>query len=154
MTTHGQDRGVGFGQPHNGPQSTPRLRLKPKAALTGYVDGAWWPHSADLQVELPDLLAVLSVRLGGIARVAYNRAEWATTTPRKMLIDNQVVRLDGYDRQPVHTLGVTGRGGWSIVLLVIPVNSDSTDAHDVMMAAATPGDRSDVDQLLAAGAGG
>ena len=46
-----------------GPQHTPRLRLKRKLPVTRYVDGAWWPHSDDLPTELPDLLAVLSVRL-------------------------------------------------------------------------------------------
>lgn len=51
------------------PARTPRLRLKPKAPQSGYVDGAWWPHSDDLRSELPDLLAVLSVRLGRIDRV-------------------------------------------------------------------------------------
>src|SRR5690242_21739889 len=30
------------------PEHTPRLRLKPKAPQTGYVDGAWWPRSDDL----------------------------------------------------------------------------------------------------------
>ena len=39
------------------PEHTPRLRLKPKAPLSGYVDGAWWPRSDDLAAELPDLLA-------------------------------------------------------------------------------------------------
>ncbi|WP_459956134.1 DUF5994 family protein, partial [Mycobacterium avium] len=27
------------------PARTPRLRLKPKAPQSGYVDGAWWPRS-------------------------------------------------------------------------------------------------------------
>ena len=54
------------------PVHTPRLRLKPKAPQSGYVDGAWWPHSEDLTAELPDLLSVLSVRLGWIGRVIYN----------------------------------------------------------------------------------
>jgi hypothetical protein len=40
-----------------------RLRLKPKGPTTGYVDGAWWPRSADLVGELPELFAVLAVRL-------------------------------------------------------------------------------------------
>ena len=62
---------------HEGPENTPRLRLKPKAPTTGHVDGAWWPRSDDLATELPDLLAVLSVRLGAIDRVMYNLAEWA-----------------------------------------------------------------------------
>ena len=50
---------------HVGPENTPRLRLKPKAAMTGHVDGAWWPRSDDLAIELPDLLAV---RLDGYRR--------------------------------------------------------------------------------------
>ncbi|OAN30188.1 DUF5994 family protein [Mycolicibacterium iranicum] len=145
-----QDRGVGFGQPHNGPQQTPRLRLKRKASRSGYVDGAWWPHSGDLAEELPDVLAVLSVRLGTIARVAYNRAEW-TAGPRKIHVDNQLVRLDGYDRQPAHTLGVTGRSGWSVILLVVPVQTPEAEAHHAMMTAATLGDTSSVELLLAAG---
>ena len=44
-----------------------RLRLRPKALTTGYVDGAWWPRSRDLAAELPALLAVPAVRLGGVA---------------------------------------------------------------------------------------
>jgi Family of unknown function (DUF5994) len=33
------------GRRHAGPENTPRLRLKPKAPPTGYVDGAWWPKA-------------------------------------------------------------------------------------------------------------
>ena len=68
---------VDVGRRHTPPVQTPRLRLKPKAPHSGYVDGAWWPHSADLAAELPDLLSVLSVRLGPIGRVIYKMNEWA-----------------------------------------------------------------------------
>ncbi|HVW42390.1 MAG TPA: DUF5994 family protein, partial [Amycolatopsis sp.] len=44
------------------PRPALRLRLKPKAPTTGYVDGAWWPRPRDLSAELPALLAVLAVR--------------------------------------------------------------------------------------------
>ncbi len=64
------------------PEHTPRLRLKPKAAQSGYVDGAWWPQSDDLAAELPDLLAALSVRLGRIDRVMYNFNEWAQASAK------------------------------------------------------------------------
>lgn len=66
------------GRRQTSPIHTPRLRLKPKAPQSGYVDGAWWPHSADLAAELPDLLSALSVRLGPIGRVIYNSNEWPT----------------------------------------------------------------------------
>ena len=86
---HGQDRSVVMtlqklstidAPRHIHPEHTPRLRLKPKAPRTGYVDGAWWPHSDDLKAQLPDLLAVLSVRLGPIDRVLFNVNEWAKST--------------------------------------------------------------------------
>jgi hypothetical protein len=70
--------------------------LKPKAPVTGFVDGAWWPHSDELPTELPDLLAVLSVRLGPIDRVTYNLTEWVKA-PVKMAYDGRLVRLAGYN---------------------------------------------------------
>jgi hypothetical protein len=146
-----QESRTASGRPHNGPDNTPRLRLKPKAPTTGQVDGAWWPHSGDLSAELPDLLAVLSVRLGAIDRVMYNLAEWATV-PRRLQTGGRSVRLDGYQRQPANTLGVLGIGREKILLLVVPPNTDPAQAHETMMAAAAPDNTSTVDNLLAVSA--
>lgn len=135
------------------PEHTPRLRLKPKASArsspTGFVDGAWWPASNDLLTELPDLLAVLSVRLGPISHVTYQLGEWATA-PVKTVIGGRVVRLAGYRRQPGNTIEVLGLGGTSIVLLVVPAGTDAEQAHSSMMTAATPEDASTTDGLLVA----
>jgi hypothetical protein len=139
------------GSDHTPPAKTPRLRLKPKAPVTGYVDGAWWPHSDELLTELPDLLAVLSVRLGSIDRVTYNLAEWAQA-PVKMVYDDRLVRLAGYTRQPVNTIEVIGATRKRVVLLVVPAGTDSAIAHDTMMAAASPSNSLSVERLLA-GAG-
>jgi Family of unknown function (DUF5994) len=127
--------------------ATPRLRLKPKAPATGYVDGAWWPHGDDLVTELPDLLAVLSVRLGSIARVTYNLAEWAKT-PAKFATGGRMVRLDGYYRQPVNTIEVSGINRKNLVLLVVPTRTDPEHAHDILMSTAAPDDASTIDDLL------
>jgi Family of unknown function (DUF5994) len=129
------------------PQSRPRLRLKPKAPPVGYVDGAWWPHSDDLPIELPDLLAVLSVRLGPIGRVLYNLTEWSKA-PAKLPVNGRVVRLAGYYRQPVNTVEVLGLNRGKIVLLVVPARTDPDLAHETMMAAAAPSDASTTDHLL------
>jgi len=142
-----QESRTAFGRPHTGPDNTPRLRLKPKARTTGEVDGAWWPHGEDLSAELPDLLAVLSVRLGAIDRVLYNLAEWATV-PRRLQTGGRSVRLDGYQRQPANTLGVLGVGREKILLLVVPPHTDAAQAHETMMAAAAPDNASTVDDLL------
>ena len=129
---------------------TPRLRLKPKAPRSGYVDGAWWPWSDDLPSELPDLLAVLSVRLGRIDRVVYNPSEWATA-PAEAMLGERVVRLDGSPRQPINTLEVLGVNRDKIVLLVVPPNTKADQAHATMMAAAAPNNDSSVEGLLRAG---
>jgi hypothetical protein len=135
------------GSTNSGPETTPRLRLKPKAPTSGYVDGAWWPHSDDLAKELPDLLAVLSVRLGHIDHVLYNLFEWAKA-PTKFATGGAMVRLDGYHQQPGNTIEIVGRTGHKLVLLVVPSRTEPEHAHDIMMAAAAPEDASTVDSLL------
>jgi hypothetical protein len=132
---------------HPGPETTPRLRLKPKAPTSGYVDGAWWPHSEDLAAELPDLLAVLSVRLGSIDRVLYNFADW-TTAPVKFPTGGSMVRLGGYHRQPGNTVEIIGLNRTKLTLLVVPSRTEHEHAHSIMMAAAAPDDASTIDGLL------
>jgi hypothetical protein len=133
--------------PRTSPEHTPRLRLKPKGRISGYVDGAWWPHSDDLSAQLPDLLAVLSVRLGPIERVMFNANEWVKA-PGRLVTGGRAVRLDGYLHQPVNTVEVIGLDRGRIALLVVPPNSDPEVAHATLMAAATPKDASTVDGLL------
>jgi hypothetical protein len=129
------------------PEHTPRLRLKPEAHDSGYVDGAWWPRSDNLAAELPDLLAVLSVRLGRIERVMYNLNEWARPAA-KFTTGGRRVKLDGYRRQPTDTVGVLGANHNRIVLLVVPPNTDPDDAHATLMAAAAASNQSTTDGLL------
>ncbi|ORA21250.1 DUF5994 family protein [Mycobacterium aquaticum] len=135
-------------QQRTSPERTPRLRLKPKASHSGYVDGAWWPHTSDLGAELPDLLAVLSVRLGPIERVLYNVGEWSTA-PTKLATGGRRVRLDGYQRQPVNTIEVVGLDRDRIILLTVPAQTDPADAHGALMNAARPDNRSTVADILA-----
>lgn len=135
------------GRRHAGPENTPRLRLKPKAPPSGYVDGAWWPRSDDLPNELPDLLAVLSVRLGAITRVMYNPATWAKAPPR-LLTGGRAVQLEGHGLQPVGTLEVLGVNRKTVMLLVVPPHTDPDNAHETMMNAAAPNNASTVDDLL------
>jgi hypothetical protein len=145
MTRH-EGRAVPGGH-EPGPENTPRLRLKPKASTTGHVDGAWWPRSDDLSNELPDLLAVLSVRLGAVERVMYNVTEWAKA-PTRLVTGGRSVRLDGYQRHPANTLEVQGIGGGKILMLIVPPNTEPDLAHTTMMTAAAPDDASTVGDML------
>lgn len=160
LAVRGQDGSVAMtpkndhmdaGRHHPGPERTPRLRLKAKAPQSGYVDGAWWPHSDDLTAELPDLLAVLSVRLGPVGRVIYRLDEWAKA-PRKLATGERTVRLDGYRLQPVSTVEVLGLNRKQLVLLVVSPHADPDQAHAVMMTAAGPNNALTVSDLLATSA--
>ena len=135
-------------RPYNtAPEHTPRLRLKPKGPRSGYVDGAWWPRSDDLAAELPDLLAVLSVRLGRIDRVLYNLDEWANASA-ELVTHGEAVRLEECRLQSTDTVEVIGLNDTKIVLLVVPSNVDPDGAHATLMAAAAPRNDSTVDSLL------
>lgn len=99
------------------------LRTKPKAPATGYVDGAWWPRSRDLPVELPALLAMLAAQLGPIARVAYNLTAWDPSA-RHLNLDGTVAPLGGYRCQNPDTVDVTTSAGQLLTLrVVVPLGS-------------------------------
>jgi Family of unknown function (DUF5994) len=107
---------------------TSPLRLKPKARRSGHVDGAWNPRSDDLTTELPDLIAVLSFRLGAIDHVTYDLNE-RIEAPAQLGIGGRMVHLDGGHRQPSNTLEVLDTNRNKIVLLVVLSHTDPDDAH-------------------------
>ncbi|GAA3800773.1 DUF5994 family protein [Streptomyces coacervatus] len=115
-----------------------RLRLAPHAhgALPRAIDGAWWPRSYDLLVELPRLLAGLPRAWGHVTSVTVNGAMWSAV-PGRMLVSNQVVRLRrNLTASAPHTvvLLAPGRGRWD--LLVVPPDTAEHTAEPLMAAAA------------------
>jgi hypothetical protein len=127
----------------------PRLRLKPRGPVTGFVDGAWWPRSRDLPAELPALLAVLAVRLGPVESVSYNLDDWGPT-PRKITLDGRIVRLAGYRSQHPATIDVLA-ANHRITLLVVPPEATPEVAHGALMAAGRRANADRVEALLLAG---
>lgn len=125
----------------------PRLRLKPESAKTGYVDGAWWPRSDDLAVELPALLASVSGRLGPVRRITYRLGEWANA-PSDLVVEGLAIRLEGHRNGTVNTIEMLGTRDRRLVILVVPPYTDDDRALAAMNAAATTGDASTVDELL------
>ncbi|WP_206055230.1 DUF5994 family protein [Nocardia sp. CS682] len=127
-----------------------RLRLKPKAPKTGYVDGAWWPHSEDLAAELPALLAAVADRIGPIHHVAYPLDEWARTTG-ELVIAGRTVRVEGFRQGTLHTVELLGVKNRRVVLLVVPPAAVELDAAATMVSASAVDDESAVDELLTIG---
>jgi hypothetical protein len=135
---------------HRAPE--PRLRLKPKGSLAGYVDGGWWPESRDLVVELPGLVRVLGERLGRVTRVVFPVAAW-DNAPWRITVDGRMIRLEGAHHQDECVVNVCGPDRRRITLLVIPRDTTTIVSHDAMMAASGQ-DNVDLpaDILTAAGA--
>jgi hypothetical protein len=133
-------------RPGDDPRERLRLRLKPKAPTTGWVDGGWWPRSRDLAAELPSLLSVLAVRLGRIERVGYHLGEWLPTL-HKISCGGGVVRLEGYRSQHANTVDVLAPGQ-RVTLLVVAPEASAQTAHAVLVAAGRRGNTDDVDTLL------
>jgi len=48
------------------------VRLALAAELGSALDGAWWPHTASIAAELPELVDALSTRLGEVATISIN----------------------------------------------------------------------------------
>jgi hypothetical protein len=126
-----------------------RLRLKPKAPCTGYVDGAWWPRSRDLTAELPGLAEVLAVRLGRIERAAYSLSTW-DHAPHGLGIDGFRIHLEGFTYQDKNIIHVSGSNRGRISLLVVPPEMTDTAGHDAMMAAGHRGNADRPEEILAA----
>ncbi len=125
-----------------------RVSLKPDGPTTGYVDGAWWPGSRDLSVELPALLAMLATRLGWVEQVTYNLTVW-DPSPRRLVLDGGVVRLGGFRSQPADTVTAIGNGGQRrLTLLVVPPRTDPVTADRVLARASRPGNAENIETLL------
>jgi hypothetical protein len=132
------------------PATEPRLRLKPAGPATGHVDGAWWPRTRDLAAELPALFAAVTGRLGRIDRVTYHLADWPAPH-RRLIVDDYVVRLEGFRSQESGTLTVIGWDRHRLTMLVIPPET-GPDAAQHLLTAAADQDDTDVSARLFAAA--
>ncbi|MEU8525480.1 DUF5994 family protein [Streptomyces sp. NPDC048629] len=122
-----------------------RLSLTPKTTLAGLLDGAWWPRSHDLDVELPPLVDALEERFGRITRVAVNPTHWPVV-PHKVAVTGHTVHVGWFTEQDPDKMILLSYAVGRCDLLVIPPETEPASAARLMTAAALPG------SILAAGA--
>ena len=127
----------------------PRLRLKPARRSAAVVQGGWWPLTDQLYVELGLLLAALSSRSRTVERVIYDENSWASASLRMEFRGHSVI-LEPSNTSP-NTLTVSGKKFGTLVLLVVPPDTDPAAAHTAVMTAADPDDVSTAEELLAIG---
>nr|WP_307531452.1 DUF5994 family protein [Streptomyces umbrinus] len=105
------------------------------SGLPGLLDGAWWPRSRDLPLELSALADVLDPLGGRITRIAVNSRYWPVV-PRRIPVNGHVVKVGWFttelDPHKILLLSHT-TGRWN--LLVIPPEAGASAAARLMTAA-------------------
>ena len=124
--------------PAPAPAPALRLAVKPVGTPTGLLDGAWWPHSGDLQKELPSLLSALERTWGRISRITVDPLHWHPLLGRVQIAGHPVTV--GWFRagQDPHKLLLLAAnvGRWD--LLVVPPRTGEAAAARLMAAATDP----------------
>ena len=128
-----------------------RLSLKPPSRHPGMVNGAWWPRSRDLALELPPLIEALDRAWGRIYHVTVQVHMWPDI-PKRVQTGEHVVRIGWYDQeQDKHDIClISQRNGARRDLLVVPPELDQETAERLMATAASPGELRSTEALLGA----
>ncbi|HET6907979.1 MAG TPA: DUF5994 family protein [Mycobacteriales bacterium] len=127
-----------------------RLTLRRPSGVGTFVDGGWWPHSLDLLVELPALLAAVEAAgYGEIRRITYALNAWNGRPPRKAAMLNRIVKLGGFRDQDPAEISLVDSGGWRrVTLLVVPPSATPVLAQHALAIAGTNGDRHHAREIL------
>ncbi|ROR43471.1 DUF5994 family protein [Kitasatospora cineracea] len=130
--------------------STARLSLAPSGVRPGRLDGAWWPRSRDLLLELPTLAAEIDERWGRITRITVNPAQWPVI-PRRIPVTGHIVHAGWFTiEQDPHMIMVCSYTPRRLNLLVVPPQTDAVEAARLMAEAADPANTRTASELLTA----
>jgi hypothetical protein len=87
-------------------------------------DGAWFPRTRDLSIEVPELIAELHRRGVRIERFTYALDAWSPA-PRKLVVQGRTVRTGGFRSMDPGVVCLTWDGGSKRAdLLVVPPETD------------------------------
>ncbi|MBP0454480.1 hypothetical protein J5Y04_33865 [Kitasatospora sp. RG8] len=135
--------------PAAAPDPTARLSLTPGGVQPGRLDGAWWPRSRDLLLELPALAADIDEQWGRVTRITVNPAQWPVI-PRRIPVAGHTVHVGWFTtEQDEHTIAVFSYAPRRLKLLVVPPETDAVGAARMMAEAAGPANTMTASGLLA-----
>lgn len=102
-----------------------RVSLRENAGDGGSAfDGAWFPRSRDLVVEVPELIAELDRRGLRVERFTYALDAWSSLD-RKVVVQGRIVRTGGFRSMDPGVVCLTWDGGTRRAdLLVVPPETD------------------------------
>ena len=120
-------------------QPVARTSFRSPLSSKGFIDGAWWPASRDLDAELPGLIAAAAQIGADIRRVSYNKDWWGTAS-RRIVVAGRTVRLGGFQNQDALLIGLVDETRtFRRDILVIPPETEPAQADAAMRLAARSG---------------
>ncbi|BBX18726.1 hypothetical protein CRI77_24210 [Mycolicibacterium duvalii] len=116
--------------------------------LGGSIDGAWWPHSALIAAELPDLIGALHRTLGEIVDIRINWSATEGQTDLETIVTGaRLMRSNDLSRRP-RLMVVKGAGGCAKLLVVPSMTSQALGSIVMRVAAGLPTWNADSDSKL------
>lgn len=128
-----------------------RLVLRPLQGASP-LNGAWWPRSRDLDIELGDLVDHFPKEAGRISRVLFSRPDWLRT-PHRVQVARGFIKTGSFPADDTHVVILKLSSGAQLKVLVIPPDVPPEAARRLMTSAsALTNRRTGTELLLLAGA--
>jgi len=114
------------------------------------LNGAWWPRSRDLAIELAQLAEGFPKRWGVIERVLFSRPDWADTAGdlTEMETPRGALAVSSFPSDDTHVVILTLDSGERMRLLVLPFDTPPDIAESVMGRASDDGNLETANALL------
>jgi hypothetical protein len=111
------------------------------------LDGAWWPRSRDLAVELADLVDHFPPEAGRIVRALFSRPDW-DSAPRHVLVAGGYMKVGSFPRDDSHLMHLTLSDRTVLHVLVVPPRFTEDQGAEALLAAAAAGNAHSAAELL------
>ena len=127
-----------------------RVSVRPDGGTDSALDGAWWPRTRDLSVEVPELIAALDRRGVEVERFTYAMGAWSPA-PRKVVVRGRTVRTGGFSAMDPQVVCLTTHGGARrLDLVVVPPEADALTGARALRISTRPGQARTAMLVLAA----
>ena len=126
-----------------------RVRLRRGVVGSAAFDGAWWPRSRLLTVELPELVAALAGLGEHVTRFTYPVDAWDEMPGRKVVVGGRTVRTGGFRTMDAQLVSLTVGDDRRVDLLVVPPEADALTGVRALRLAGLREDTSSPQRVLA-----
>jgi hypothetical protein len=111
------------------------------------LDGAWWPQTRDLEVELADLVDNFPESAGRIVRARFSPPDW-DPAPHQVAVGGGYVKVGSFPRDDSHMIHLMMSDLTVVSVLVVPPGFTDDQGAEALMAAAAAGNAHSAADLL------